>query len=282
VTPRRAQEYSIDLGATLELVDFLGASGVSAIVLLGFTGEFVHFALDDRRHMFNFAVKRSRLPLLVNVSHSTLDGAVELGREAAIAGAAGLLVMPPYYYRYSQPAIREFFVTFAAEVGDAVPLYLSGLDPSLANPLLSIGLFAGIVASADMADLAGLTAQTLPARFVLLAGCERTYAAAKSLGAAGIVSGIASAVPELIVALDEALGSGLAERATRLEARVAEFLDWADQLPFPVGIKEAARHRKLRTGAPAAPLSEQENRRLEEFREWFAGWLPAVLRECQP
>ncbi len=60
--------------ATLELVNFLCRTRANAIALLGSTGEFVHFALDDRRHMTDFAVKRSRVPLLVNVSHSTLDG----------------------------------------------------------------------------------------------------------------------------------------------------------------------------------------------------------------
>lgn len=282
MTPRRAQEYSIDLAATLELVDFLGGSGVSGIVLLGHTGEFVHFALDDRRHMFNFAVKRSRLPLLVNVSHSTLDGAVELAREAVGAGAAGLLLMPPYYYRYSQEAIGKFFVTFAAEAGDAVPLYLSGIAPPLALQLLATGLFAGIVASnGGLGDFRVLAAQSLQTPFALLAGCERTYAAARPLGAGGIISGIASAIPELMLALDEALRSGLTERAARLDSHVIEFLDWTDQFPFPVGIKEAARYRKLKMGAPAAPLGEQENRKLEDFRDWLANWLPAVLRECQ-
>src|SRR5581483_4606038 len=91
LTPRRPNETSIDLAATLELVDHLGRTGASAIALLGSTGEFVHFALDDRRHMTSFAVKRSRVPLLVNVSHSTLDGAVELAHEAVEAGVGGVL-----------------------------------------------------------------------------------------------------------------------------------------------------------------------------------------------
>src|SRR5713226_4174535 len=86
VTPRRANGHSMDLGATLELLDFLGGSRANGIALLGSTGEFVHFALDDRSHMVNLAAKRSRLPLLVNVSDSTLDGAVELAREAGAAG----------------------------------------------------------------------------------------------------------------------------------------------------------------------------------------------------
>ena len=104
----------------------------------------------------------------------------------------------------------------------------------------------------------------------------------ESLGAGGIVSGIASAVPELMVALDGALRAGAQERIQPLQARVIEFLEWMDQFPFPVGIKEAAKQRKLKMGAPAVPLSEPESRRLEEFREWFPGWLSTVLRECHP
>ncbi len=282
-TPRRVHEYSIDLGATLELIDFLGESGVTAIVLLGATGEFVHFALDDRRHMFNFAAKRSRLPLLVNVSHSTLDGAVELAREAAAAGAAGLLLLPPYYYSYGLEAISKFCLSFAAEVGEAAPIYLSGLAASTAIPLLATGLFAGIVeASGNLDELGRLAEQSNRTPFALLAREERTFIGAKSLGATGVVSGIASAVPDLMVALDQALETGASERIARLELRVIEFLDWTNQLPFPVGIKEAAKCRKLKIGALAAPLSDQEGRKLEEFREWFGGWLPAVLRDCHP
>src|ERR1700687_5712508 len=83
ITPRRTNETSIDLGAMLELLDFLCQTGANAIALLGSTGEFVHCALDHRRHMTMFAAKRSSLPLLVNVSHSTLDGALALAWDAA-------------------------------------------------------------------------------------------------------------------------------------------------------------------------------------------------------
>jgi hypothetical protein len=47
-----------------------------------------------------------------------------------------------------------------------------------------------------------------------------------------------------------------------------------------VAIKEAVRLRKLKAGALAAPLGEEEQRKLGEFGEWFTGWLPEVLREC--
>ena len=287
-TPRRAQEYSIDLGGTLEMIDFLCESGVQAISLLGSTGEFVHFALDDRHHMVNFAAKRSRLPLLVNVSHSTLDGAVDLARAASDAGVAGILLMPPYYFRQDQDVIRSFYFAFATAVGGALPIYLynipsctSEIGRSTASELLSSGLFAGIKDSSG--DLDYFRALSQPANrtsFTLFAGYERAYVEARSMGADGAIFGTASAVPELLVALDAALCTGAQERVGRLTARLNEFVDWIEIFPMTVGIKEALKQRKLKTGALAVPLGEPGERKLAEFAEWFRGWLPVVLREC--
>ncbi|HEV2688412.1 MAG TPA: dihydrodipicolinate synthase family protein [Bryobacteraceae bacterium] len=288
VTPRQTQQHCIDLGATLELVDFLGHSGVAGIALLGSTGEFVHFALEDRRHMVNLAAKRSRVPLLVNVSHSTLDGAIELARAAANAGVDGVMVMPPYYFRQSQESIRSFYRTFATEVGEATPIYLynipactTGIDSEVATDLLSTGLFAGIKDSSGNLDyFRTLAQQNGKTPFTLFAGHERIYRQCKEMGAKGIVSGVASALPELMVAFDRALSAGSEEESTRLEALLAEFLERVEIFLWPAGVKQAAKQRKLKIGALAAPLGPEGERRLTEFGEWFDGWLPGVLREC--
>jgi dihydrodipicolinate synthase/N-acetylneuraminate lyase len=289
-TPRRAEEYSIDLGATLEMIDFLCQSGVKAITLLGSTGEFVHFAMDDRRHMVNFAAKRSRLPLLVNVSHSTLDGAVELAREATNAGVAGVLLMPPYYFPLDQDAIRSFYLTFASAFGNALPTYLynipsctSEIASSTTADLLASGLFAGIKDSSGKLDyFRALSAQAAQTPFTLFCGYERIYGEARRLGANGAIFGTAAAVPELLVALDEAICAGDSIRIHRLTARVTEFVDWIEIFPMTAGIKAALKQRKLKMGALAVPLGESGDRRLAEFSEWFRGWLPEVLRECGP
>ena len=289
ITPRRAQEYSIDLGATLELIDFLGESGVAGIALLGSTGEFVHFALDDRRHMLNFAAKRSRVPLLVNVSHSTLDGAVELAREAAGAGVAGVLLMPPYYFRYKDEEIRSFYLAYAEAIDGAVPTYLYNIPSStseIAIPtalsLLAGDTFAGIKDSGgSMEYFAALAAQAARKPFTILTGQERVYLEQRSSGAHGTVSGVATALPELMVAFDRAIVAGDHERSQRLRALLMEFLAWADLFPWPAAAKEALKQRKLKSGALAVPLGAAGERKLAEFAEWFRGWLPAVLGECR-
>ena len=287
VSPRRAHEDSIDLAATLELVDFLGDRGCNAIALLGSTGEFVHFAADDRRHMFRFAAKRSRVPLLVNVSHSTLDAAVDLARDAAEDGVAGVMIMPPYYFRYEQPEIRAFLLEFAKQIGGIVPIYLYNI-PMFTNPLavetaaelLETGLYAGIKdSSGDAAYLAALPASVGEFEIRRFVGNEILFTEARIGGMSGTISATAGVIPELLVAIDRAICSGDHARARSLDRYLQEFQEQVKMFPLPVAMVEALRVRKQKMGAFAGPMSESTSRRLAEFKDWFAGWLPDVLRK---
>jgi dihydrodipicolinate synthase/N-acetylneuraminate lyase len=116
--------------------------------------------------------------------------------------------------------------------------------------------------------------------FTFLSGQDRIYVEQRSAGAHGAVSGVATALPELMVALDQAILTGERERCQRLQARLMEFLAWSDLFPWPAAAKEALKQRKLKSGALATPLSAEGERKLAEFAEWFRGWLPAVLGEC--
>ena len=85
ITPRRAGQQEIDSGALWDLIDFLGAHKVNGIVLMDSIGEFVHYSIEDRARFVGLAVKRSRVPVLVNISHSTLSGAVPCpGRKSVV------------------------------------------------------------------------------------------------------------------------------------------------------------------------------------------------------
>jgi len=287
VSPRRAHEDSIDLAATLELVDFLGDRGCNGIALLGSTGEFVHFAADDRRHMFRFAAKRSRVPLLVNVSHSTLDCAVDLARDAAEDGVAGVMIMPPYYFRYEQPEIRAFLLEFAKQLGGIVPIYLYNI-PMFTNPLavetaaelLETGLYAGIKdSSGDAAYLAALPASAGELEIRRFVGNETLFTEARIGGMSGTISATAGVIPELLVAIDRAICAADHPRARSLDRYLQEFQEQVKMFPLPVAMVEALRVRKQKMGAFAVPMSESTSRRLVEFKDWFAGWLPDVLRK---
>lgn len=281
ITPRRSTGVAIDLAAALELLEFLESKGVDGITLLGSTGEFLHFEAEDRARFAAMAVKRSRVPVLVNASHSTLDGAIELGAQAIEDGAAGVLIMPPQYYRYSQESIHAYCVEFAAHVKGPVYLYnipqfTTGMKLETAVSLLGTGNFAGIKdSSGDWENFLALQGAA-PQVFI---GADAMYSRCVREGAFGAISGVASVLPELMVAINQRARAG--EDTAALDALVADFVNRGSAFAFPVALREAAALRGLKTGPHAAPLGREECARMEEFRGWFQQWLPQIIQACE-
>ncbi|MGI8991904.1 MAG: dihydrodipicolinate synthase family protein [Bryobacteraceae bacterium] len=286
ITPHRGDGYEPDFAAMLELVDFHAKAGVQGICLLGSTGEFLNFKAADRARLIHLAVKRSRVPIVAGVSHSTLDGAIELAFEAVSSGAAGLLLMPPYFFRYDQLQIAEFYLRFAAELRDRLPILLynipfftNGIAIGTARDLLATGKFAGIKDSSGdfdyMSELLAFRAQT---PVTVLVGNDKIFTRARQAGADGVVSGVACAIPELIVALDRAIADGSVEKIAALEGRLQDFIAWLDRFPTPVGVKIATTIRGVEAGPLAVPLPEKESEALKEFDNWFKSWLISVKK----
>ena len=287
-TPRRKSSTEIDMAALLDYLDTIVQSGVDGLVLFGSTGEFIHFDIEERVHAFNLAIRRSRVPVLVNISHSTLDGAVSLAEHAITSGAAGLVLMPPYFYSYTDDQIEQFYLQFADIIAERSPVYLYNLplstnpiSASLAGRLLSSGRFAGIKdSSGDWELFEALQRLQEANHFQLLIGNESIYLRGLSAGANGIVSGVAAAIPELVVAMDRAVKAHENERAHLLDQFLQAFLDWVRKFPSSVGIKQTAVVRGWRTDHFAVPLPTKDLELLHEFHGWLEQWLPNVLKEC--
>jgi len=77
------------------------------------------------------------------------------------------------------------------------------------------------------------------------------------------------------MALNAAIHAGDGEAIGRLESMRQELLAWLARFPLPVGLKTAVAARGIQTGPLPVPLSPAKQRDLEQFREWFQGWLPA-------
>lgn len=287
-TPQQPDSTEADAAVLLDYMDNVTRAGVDGLVLFGSTGEFVHFDIAERTRVLALAMRRSRLPVLVNVSHSTLDGAVELAQDAISAGASGLLLMPPYFYRYTENQLFGFYQEFMRAVGKQsrvylynIPLFTNAISPQLAEHLLASGAFAGIKDSSgqpEMLDALQALRRLIP--FSLLAGSESLYLEARIAGADGIVSGVGAAVPELMVALERAILMGNLERARSLNGRLDEFLDWVNRFPATIAIKQAAVARGWKLNHFAFPLDTGTSAELQLFRRWLDAWLPAVLGEC--
>jgi 4-hydroxy-tetrahydrodipicolinate synthase len=282
VTPNRKGTLEADYSGLLDLLDFLAAGGVSGICLMGSTGEFANYSFQDRQRAIYLGAKRSRVPLIAGVGHSSLAGALQLADDAIAAGADALLLMPPYFFPYAQAEIEAFYRTFAREAGGVIPVMLynipqftSGIGIETARRLLESGLFAGIKdSSGDWAYFEQLLEWKRDHPFVLFAGNDRIAARALAAGADGVLSGCACAIPELVVALCRSIAAGDAVRERRLNASLYEFIERIERFPVPVGIKRAVAVRGQKSGDPAIELAAETSQELDDFAAWFSGWWP--------
>jgi 4-hydroxy-tetrahydrodipicolinate synthase len=273
VTPNRPGTLDVDYSALMDQMDFLADAKVSGICLMGPVGEFLNYSFADRQRSVYLGTKRSRVPLIVGVGHSTLVGALQLAEEAISGGADGLLLMPPYFFPYGQQEIEEFYRVFARETGDAIPIvicnvpqFTSNIEPETAKRLLSTGLFAGIDdASGDWTYFQRLLDLRREIPFALFAGHDRIALHAAQSGADGIFSDCAAALPELVVNLWN-------QKSDALNGRLEEFIAWTERFPTPVAIKRALELRRQKSGDFAVPFDAERTRELNEFAAWFNSW----------
>jgi len=239
LTPR-GKRGELNFGACFELIDHLCKAKVQGIALLTAAGEYPAFTMEERTRLVYLAVKRSRGPVLAGVGAEDLETAVELARDALAAGAVGVLLPPPLLFRYPAPELIEYYLQFAGQVGRGAEVWIDGATP--AAELMATGQFAGITGE-------GIT-----------------------------LSAEACAIPEVLVPLDCARRTGNTAEEDRLARLEAEFRAWSERFAPLVAVKVATEVRGIPMGTLPVPVAPERLRLLQEFRDWFAGWLPAVRK----
>lgn len=111
----------LDLESQRRAIDFLIDAGVDGICILANYSEQFALSDDERTRLSALILEHvaGRVPIIVTTSHYSSRIAAQRSRDAQEAGAAMVMLMPPYHgatIRPDETAIREFFHTVAAAI----------------------------------------------------------------------------------------------------------------------------------------------------------------------
>jgi dihydrodipicolinate synthase/N-acetylneuraminate lyase len=207
VTPLRDEGRQVDYDVLGDYCEFLVERGVSGLFPLGTTGEGPLLSAEERKQVLEHVVEYAagRAAVIANCGDITTQTSIALMQHAARAGADAASVVYPYYYRLGLQDVMAHFEAVASAVPD-FPVYLyyyrQGLEPQQTLRLKSkspniVGMKEG---QGDYKSMLGHI-EVMGQRFSVLEGSEMLAYGALTLGADGLISGVAAAVPEPFVEL---------------------------------------------------------------------------------
>jgi dihydrodipicolinate synthase/N-acetylneuraminate lyase len=206
VTPLRDGGSRLDEHAIEPLVRYLRDGGVDGVFCCGTTGEGVLLSTAERRRAAERFREACDGTLIVHCGTQSTAEAQELAAHAAELGADGVAVIPPPYYPLDEGALVDHF-TAAAAACAPLPFYLYAFTARSGYPITP----RVVEAVRERApNVAGLKVSESPFEAVspflqlglpVLVGNEPLIPQALEAGAAGSVSGLASAFPDRVAAL---------------------------------------------------------------------------------
>jgi dihydrodipicolinate synthase/N-acetylneuraminate lyase len=235
---------------------------VKGFFVCGTYGSGVLMDVGERKKVFETVAEcvDGSYQLLVHVGAASQRDALKLAEHAVRHNALALTAVPPFYYRYDEEALFQYFRDLIN--ASAIPVYLydnpgaSGnqISPDLISRLAEIGLNGVKDSTFDIGKTYMMMRKVVKKDFDVVIGSESLLLPAFVMGARACIAGLANILPELVNKLYEAaLGSDLI-LAQELQTKVLKM--W-DILHFGSSIPTAhamLQIRGLEAGFPRKPL----------------------------
>jgi 4-hydroxy-tetrahydrodipicolinate synthase len=265
-TPFRA-DGSADIDAFAEHCSWLVGEGVAGLVPNGSLGEYECLLDNERFRLTQAAIEaaQGRVPVVPGVSGKSAAEACRWAGQAAEAGAAAVMALPPTSHKPTDDEVVAHFAEIA-KVGLPVIAYNNpfstrvDLTPPLLARLAEIELVQAVKEfSQDSRRVAQIREQA--PTLEVICGCDDTLVEAMLLGATGWIAGLVNALPAASVRLYELCVRGEYVTAAALYLEMLPLLRWDADPRFVQAIK-LAQEEAGRYGGPVRlprlPLSQAE------------------------
>jgi 4-hydroxy-tetrahydrodipicolinate synthase len=219
------QAGHLDTGAYAAFAQWLAGRGVDGLVPFGTTGEGASLSLRERLAALDkLAAAVPGTPVVPAVMESSLDTVLEFVAAVNDLPAAGIMILPPYYFRpLLADQLRRFLEPVVAASRHPVMLYHIPKFGS-AVPVEAIpGL--GVWGVKDSGGDQAYTKSVLEIGGNVMVGTERLVIEAIGLGASGAITGLSNLLPEHLAAACAAARDGDLERATAILVPALTFQD---------------------------------------------------------
>ncbi len=269
------EDLAPDAGRFVPFAKSLLDDGCHGIVVFGTTGEANSFSVDERIALLDATLEAGISPkrIIVGTGLCALTDTVRLTRHAVEAGCAGVLVLPPFYFKTpSEDGLAASYSEVIERVGGSdFKLYFYHF-PKLSTVPVEAGLIArlrdaypsvvaGVKDSTGDAENTAMLCREFP-DLAIFPGTETLQLDMLKLGGAGTITAGANLNPAGNRAVYDAFRAGDLAAAETLQDKASEIRRAMEGAPFGPGLKYMIARMTgdpgwTRVRPPFVPLPEQ-------------------------
>ena len=246
VTPFR--NGKVDEAKLRELVEFHITNGTDGLIPCGTTGEAPSLGHDEHHRVVELVIEaaRGRIRVVAGTGSYSTSDAIEMTKHAERAGAAGALVVNPYYNKPTQEGLYRHFRAVAESV--AIPILVYNIQSctavnvetdTMARLARDVKNIVGVKEASGSLDQMSQVIAACGPDFSVLSGDDNVTLPLLAIGGSGVVSVIANIVPRETAEFVHAALDGDWKRARELHYRLFPLARAAFLETNPIPIKEA-------------------------------------------
>lgn len=270
------EDGSINYDQLKKLVDYHCENGTDSIVICGTTGESA--TMTEEEHLE--CIKRTidftagRLPVIAGTGSNCTATAVELSREAAKAGADGLLVVTPYYNKATQKGLIEHYKAIAREADAPIIMYSvasrtgCNIEPATVAALVKeVDNIVGVKeASGNISQVAKIM-QLTQGDIDLYSGNDDQIVPILALGGKGVISVLSNVAPRETHEICAKFFAGDIAGSRELQLKAIPLINALFSEVNPIPVKKAVSLMGMEAGGLRMPLTEMEEANAQKLAQ---------------
>lgn len=246
VTPFRRQQETVDFTKLEALIEHIIASGVDYIVALGTTSEAATMTPAERSAVQEFIVETvaGRCPIMLGLGGNNTLNLTDTIARTNFDGIAGILSVTPFYNKPNQRGLLEHYRNISEASPVPVVIYnvpgRTGVNLAAETTLTLARECPNIIgikeASGNIQQAMEILRQR-PAGFRVISGDDALTYPLLALGADGVISVIANALPKEMSDMVRLAMKGDLKKALPLQMKMLPLMNAIFDEGNPTGIK---------------------------------------------
>ncbi|MFW9988800.1 MAG: 4-hydroxy-tetrahydrodipicolinate synthase, partial [Candidatus Odinarchaeota archaeon] len=260
VTPFNKDE-SINEENIRNLVNHLIDQGVSGLVPVGTTGEFVNMTIEERLKVIKIVVDETngRVPVIAGTGDTGTKLVISNTKAASDIGADAVLIVTPYFLKPKAKGLYDHYFTIAEKTDIPIILYnipiCTGVELpwTVVEDLVDIENIVGIKDSSGDYKYFSTLLEKVSDKISVLIGWDENVLGALAGGAAGCILGSANVIPNIWLEIYNHVKNNHLEEAQTLQKKIQKLARLLIN-SGALGVKSCLNMMKVPVGRTRQPI----------------------------